>query len=124
MFAPAFATPFTSFPPIPPTPMQATLTVSLGARCPRPSTWGGTMVNATPAPTSPTNLRLEMRLRDMMRPSSVGRHGLGRARPSRAKQGCEQEQNHRGETGRQHPEAGPTLQGQAGRAAQEPVVHV
>src|SRR5947199_10486695 len=66
MFAPAFATPFTSFAPMPPTPMQATLTVSLGARRPRPSTWRGTMGNATPAPTSPTNFRLEMRLRAMM----------------------------------------------------------
>src|SRR5205807_9889497 len=119
-----FPTPFTSFAPIPPTPIQAMLSLSLGARYPRPRTCRGTMVNATPAPTSPTNLRLEMRLRDMMRPSAVGRHGLARARASRAKQGCEQDQNHRGETRRQHPEAGPTLQGQAGRAAQEPVVHV
>src|SRR3989441_7716909 len=66
MFAPAFATPFTSFAPMPPTPMQATSTVSLGARWPRPSTCRGTMVNAKPAPTSPTNLRLEMRLRAMI----------------------------------------------------------
>src|SRR2546428_12315056 len=40
-------------------PIRATLTVSLGARRPRPSTCGGTMANATPAPPSPTNLRLE-----------------------------------------------------------------
>src|SRR6184192_2274718 len=118
MFAPDFATPFTSFAPMPPTPMQATLTVSLGARRPRPSTWRGTMVNATPAPTSPTNFRLEIRLRDMMRPSSVGRHGRGRARAPRAKQGCEQDQNYRRESGRQHPEAGPTVEREAGRAAE------
>src|SRR2546429_1736526 len=105
MFAPAFATPFTSFAPMPPTPMQATLTVSLGARRPRPSTWRGTMVNATPAPTSPTNLRLEMRFRPMMRPSLVGRHGRGRARAPRAKQGCEQEQHHRGKRGGPDPES-------------------
>src|SRR5881296_1424324 len=82
------------------------------------------MVNATPAPTSPTNFRLEIRLRDMMRPSSVGRHGRGRARAPRAKQPCEQEQNHCGKPGRQHPEAGPTLQGQASGAAEQPVVDV
>src|SRR5213593_2584360 len=124
MFAPAFATPFTSFAPMPPTPMQATLTVSLGARRPRPSTWRGTMVNATPAPTSPTNFRLEMRLRDMMRLSSVGCHGRGRARAPRAKQRCEQEQDDRGEPGGQHPEPRPLCQREAGCAAEDAVVHV
>src|SRR5437763_11872373 len=124
MFAPAFATPFTSFAPMPPTPMQATLTVSLGARCPRPSTWRGTMVNATPAPTSPTNLRLEMRFRPMMRPSLVGRHGRGRARAPRAKQCCEQEQDDRSEPGGQHPEAGPLRERQAACAAEQRFVHV
>src|SRR2546422_1153459 len=124
MFAPAFATPFTSFAPMTPTPIRATLTVSLGARCPRPSTCGGTMANATPAPTSPTNLRLEMRLRAMMRPSLVGRHGRGRARAPRAKQGCEQEQHHRGKRGGQHPEPRPLCQRQAGCAAEDAVVHV
>src|SRR6266516_4216209 len=94
MFAPAFATPFTSFPPMPPTPIQATLTVSLGARYPRPSTCRGTSVNATPAPTSPTNFRLEMRLRDMMRPSSVGRHGLRLPCGRRPEQQGKEYENH------------------------------
>src|SRR5436190_15192324 len=124
MFAPAFATPFTSFAPMPPTPMQATLTVSLGARRPRPSTCRGTIANATPAPTSPTNFRLEMRFRDMMQPSSFDRCRIGRARARRAKQRREQDQDDRGESGGQHPEAGPMLQGQAGRAAEEAVVDV
>src|SRR3989454_6095367 len=122
MFSPSM--PFTSLRPMPPTPMQATLSLSLGARNPRPRTWRGTMANATPAPTSPTNFRLEMRLRDMMRRSSIGRHGFGRARATRAKQRCEEEQDDRGEPGGQHPEAGPTLEGQAGGAAEQPVVHV
>src|SRR2546430_15053005 len=81
-----FPTPFTSFAPIPPTPMQAMLSLSLGARYPRPRTWRGTMVNATPAPTSPTNFRLEMRFRAMTRPSSIGRHRLARRRGAGAEQ--------------------------------------
>src|SRR2546430_15871458 len=88
-----FPTPFTSFPPIPPTPMQAMLSFSLGARYPRPSTWRGTMVNATPAPTSPTNFRLEMRFRAMTRPSSIGRHRLPRRRGGGA-----------GKRGEEHPD--------------------
>src|SRR5256885_14986455 len=119
-----FPTPFTSFAPTPPTPMQALLSLSLGAVKPRPSTCRGTMVKATPAPTSPTNWRLEMRLRPMMRPSLVGRHGLGRARASRAKEQCEEEQHRRREPCRRHPEAGPTVERETGRAAQHPVVHV
>src|SRR5438105_169871 len=103
-----FPTPFTSLAPIPPTPIQAMLSLSLGGVKPRPSTCRGTMVKATPAPTSPTNLRLEMRLRAMIRPPLVGCHGLGRARASRAKEQCEEEQHHRGESGGEHPEAGPT----------------
>jgi len=52
--------------PIPPTPMQATFAVSLGARYPRPRTWRGTMVNDSPvAVTSPTNFLLEMLFRAM-----------------------------------------------------------
>ena len=38
--------PLTSFRPIPPIPMQATLSLSLGGMNPRPSTCRGTMVNA------------------------------------------------------------------------------
>src|SRR5205814_3815914 len=56
-------TPRTSSRPRPPTPMHAMLSVSLGARIPRPRTCRGTMVKARPAPTLPTNVRLEMRLR-------------------------------------------------------------
>src|ERR1051325_3903195 len=115
-----FPTPFTSLAPIPPTPMQAMLSLSLGAVKPRPSTWRGTMVKATPAPTSPTNLRLEMRLRAMRRSPLIGRHGLGRARASRAKEHCEQEQYHRREPGGQHPEAGPAVERETGSAAKHP----
>src|SRR5437773_1381624 len=56
-----FPTPRTSFAPIPPTPMLAMLSLSLGARRSRPRlprTCGGTMVNDRPAAaTSPTNFR-------------------------------------------------------------------
>src|SRR6266480_6807017 len=113
MFAPAFATPFTSFAPMPPTPIQATLTVSLGARRPRPSTWRGTMVNATPAPTSPTNFRLEMRFRAMTRPSLIGRHRLARRRGVGAEQRGEEHQDDRSERGGEQPEAQPLLLGEA-----------
>src|SRR2546422_6038381 len=122
MFSPSMPRP--SLRPMPPTPMQATLSLSLGARKPRPSTCRGTMVKATPAPTSPTNFRLEMRLRPMMRSSSVGRHGRGRARAPRAKQRREQEQHHRGERGGQHPEPRPLCEREAGCAAEDAVVHV
>src|ERR1044072_2965766 len=119
-----FPTPFTSLAPIPPTPMQAMLSLSLGAVKPRPSTWRGTMVKATPAPTSPTNLRLEMRLRAMRRSPLIGRHGLGRARASGAKEHCEQEQSRRRDPGGQPPEAGPAVERETGSAAKHPVVPV
>src|SRR2546430_8062627 len=92
-----FPTPFRSSAPIPPTPMQAMLSLSLGARYPRPRTWRGTMVNATPAPTSPTNFRLEMRFRAMTRPSSIGRHRLARRRGVGAEQRGEEHQDDRSE---------------------------
>src|SRR2546427_13278662 len=58
-----FPTPRTSFAPIPPTPMHAMFSLSLGARRVRPRaprTCGGTIVNANPVATSPTNSRREM----------------------------------------------------------------
>ncbi len=61
-----FPTPRTSFAPIPPTPMHAMFSLSLGAVNPRPNTWRGTMVKLMPAATSPTNLRLEIRLRAIL----------------------------------------------------------
>src|ERR1700747_103239 len=94
-----FPTPFTSFAPMPPTPMQAMLSLSLGAVKPRPSTCRGTMVKATPAPTSPTNFRLEMRFRAMTRPSSIGRHGLARRRGVGAEEHGEENQDHHSEPG-------------------------
>src|SRR5438874_1378988 len=117
-----FPTPFTSFAPIPPTPMQAMLSLSLGARYPRPSTWRGTMVNATPAPTSPTNFRLEMRFRAMTRPSSIGRHRLARRRGVGAEQRGEEHQDDRSEHGGEQPEAQPLLPGEARGCAQESIV--
>src|SRR5690348_17385995 len=72
MFSPSI--PFTSFLPMPPTPMHATLSVSLGARRPRPSTWRGTIVKSPAALKSPTNLRLVIRLRVM---ANSLRDGLG-----------------------------------------------
>src|SRR6266700_4076332 len=118
------ATPFTSSLPRPPTPMQAMFRVSLGARKPRPSTWRGTMVKAATAPTSLTNVRREMRLRVMMGVSSISRRGLACGRAPRAKQRREQQQDHRGEPGGQHPEARPLREPEAGCAAEDAVVHV
>src|SRR3990170_8106035 len=107
-----FPTPRTSVVPMPPTPMHAMLSVSLGAWNPRPSTWRGPIVKLIPAATSPTNLRLEIRLRAMTL-----------ALPW-AEQQSEKEQDRGGEPRREDPEARPLLEGQAGRAAEEPVVHV
>src|SRR2546429_1887796 len=118
-----FPTPFPSFAPIPPTPMQAMLSLSLGARYPRPSTWRGTMVNATPAPTSPTNFRLEMRFRAMTRPSSIGRHRLARRRGVGAEQRGEEHQDDRSEHGGEQPEAQPLVPGEGPGGAQETVVN-
>src|SRR5437870_1601520 len=74
MFSPSI--PFTSFLPMPPTPMHATLSVSLGARMPRPRTWRGTIVNNPATLRSPTNVRLVIRLRAMAN-SLRGRLGTG-----------------------------------------------
>src|SRR5690348_9551248 len=50
--------PRTSFAPMPPIPMQATLSLSLGATWRRPRTWDGTIVKAAVVDaTSPTNVR-------------------------------------------------------------------
>src|SRR4029077_16047390 len=106
-----FPTPFTSFAPIPPTPMQAMFSLSLGAVKPRPSTCRGTMVKATPAPTPPTNFRLEMRFRAMTKPSSIGGHGLARRRGVGAEERGEHHQDDDREPGGEQPEAQPLLQG-------------
>src|SRR5712692_9865622 len=55
MFSPSM--PLTSLRPMPPTPMQATLSLSLGGTNPRPSTCRGTMVKAAAAAVSRTKLR-------------------------------------------------------------------
>src|SRR5467141_2654414 len=55
MFSPSI--PLTSLRPMPPIPMQATLSLSLGATKPRPSTCRGTMVKAAAAAVSRTKLR-------------------------------------------------------------------
>src|SRR6267378_974880 len=55
MFSPSI--PLTSLRPMPPTPMQATLSLSLGGMKPRPRTCLGTMVKAAAAAVSRTKLR-------------------------------------------------------------------
>src|SRR2546422_5449613 len=120
------ATPLMSSRPRPPTPMQAMLSVSLGARNPRPSTCRGTMVNATAAPASPTNVRREMRLRAMMGASSVGCGRLRRARGS--EQDGEQHENREGHRRRIHPDAWPIVRhgspsARAGEGAYHPTRH-
>src|SRR5689334_13353264 len=124
MFSPSM--PFTSLRPIPPTPMHATLSLSLGGLSPRPSTWRGTIVNATPAPSSRTKFRRVMRFLVMAR-ASTSRAGAGRdglARALRTKQRREQHEDDERKSGGQHPEAGPAIEGEAGRAAEETGVHV
>src|SRR5438094_4185631 len=101
MFSPSI--PFTSFRPMPPTPMHATLSVSLGARWPRPSTWRGTIVNSPAALKSPTNLRLVIRLRAM---ANSLRDGLGTGTEQKGK---DDEDGERGD-GRHRPDRAPIMQ--------------
>src|SRR5690349_10058064 len=123
MFSPSM--PFTSLRPIPPTPMHTTLSLSLGGLSPRPITWRGTIVNATPVPSSRTKFRRVMRFLVMAR-ASTSRAGAGRdglARALRMKQRREQHEDDERESGGQHPEARPPLQAETGRSSEELIVY-
>src|ERR1700680_4350273 len=52
--------------PIPPTPIPATLSLSLGGTNPRPRTWRGTMVNAAVAAACERNFRRGIELASVM----------------------------------------------------------
>src|SRR2546422_11266798 len=99
--------PLTSLRPIPPTPIQATLSLSLGATQPRPSTCRGTMVKTVAVATSPTKVRRVIRLRAMITPlcSRSGRRGC----PPGPEQKREQHENHERHRGRIHPDAVPVV---------------
>src|SRR5690242_3039349 len=103
MFSPSI--PFTSFLPMPPTPMHATLSVSLGARRPRPSTWRGTIVKSPAALKSPTNLRLVIRLRVM---ANSLRDGLGTG--TGTEQEGKDDEDGEGADGRHRPDRAPIMQ--------------
>src|ERR1051325_3681722 len=143
----SLATPSMSERPLPPHPMQAMCSLSDGARYPRPSTYRGTMVNAAPAATSPTNFLLVIRFRSirllltsltlrffftpsnssltlrfflMPSNSSAGTSCLRIRRPEHHR---EEHQHHRREGGGKYPEAAPLLQRELRRAPEEPVEH-
>src|SRR5262249_43741323 len=114
----SLATPSMSERPLPPQPIQAMCSLSDGARYPRPRTWRGTMVNAAPAATSPTNRLREMRFRAIRRsPSLLSLRIRG---PEHHRK---EHQHQRRECGGQYPEAAPLLQRELGGGAEKAVEH-
>src|SRR5690349_15148544 len=119
-------TPRTSFSPIPPTPMQATLSLSEGATNPRPSTCRGTTVNERPAAvTSPTNRRLVIRFFAikcfLLDAFFLPRDGLsGRAGPERER---EEHQDHQCSRGGIEPDLMPVVNRGAVRAGGGEAIH-
>ena len=53
-------TPSISLRPLPPAPMAAMFSLSLGAGIPRPRTWRGTIIKPAPAAAAPSTLRRVM----------------------------------------------------------------
>src|SRR2546428_415291 len=83
------------------------------------------MANAAAAAVSRTKLRRGIRffpIRSL--PYALSLRGSLGGLALRPKQQCEKEQDYSGKPSGQHPEAGPTLEGQTGRATEEPVVDV
>src|SRR6266849_7700963 len=129
----SLATPSMSERPLPPHPMQAMWSLSDGARNPRPSTCRGTIVNAAPAATSPTNRLLEMRfraIRFLLTPSTLRFSPyvvdltlfslrLCSCRPEHHRK---EHQHQRRECRRQDPETAPLIQCETGCGTEEAVV--